>query len=119
MRAYDVIRMLSRGGRSTPLGDAIAPYGRIAMTLHILRLVDEPGYRRQTKMQANLQEGHHALTLARMISMGSRGQLSPRHQDGMGTRSAPWAWSPTPSCSSTRYMDAAVNQLRAGWLRRP
>lgn len=48
--------MLSRDGRPTPLRDAIAHYGRIAKTLHILRLADEPGYRRQIKVQANLQE---------------------------------------------------------------
>ena len=68
VRAYDVIRMLSRDGRPTPLGDAIAHYGRIAKTLHILRLADEPGYRRQIKVQANLQEGRHAL--ARKIFHG-------------------------------------------------
>ncbi|CAM5322174.1 Tn3 transposase DDE domain-containing protein OS=Streptomyces aurantiogriseus OX=66870 GN=GCM10010251_97000 PE=4 SV=1 [Streptomyces aurantiogriseus] len=33
VRAYDVIRMLSRDGRPTPLGDAIAHYGRISKTL--------------------------------------------------------------------------------------
>jgi TnpA family transposase len=52
--------MLSREGRPTPLGDAIARCGRIAKTLHILRLADEPGYRRQIKTQANLQEGRDA-----------------------------------------------------------
>src|SRR3989442_14993108 len=60
-RAYDVIRRLSRDGRPTPLGDAIAHYGRISKSLHILRLADEPGYRRQIKRQANLQEGRHSL----------------------------------------------------------
>ncbi|MER5327156.1 Tn3 family transposase [Streptosporangium roseum] len=55
VRAHDVIRMLSHDGRPTPLGDAIAHYGRIAKTLHILRMADEPGYRRQIKAQANLQ----------------------------------------------------------------
>nr|WSZ95889.1 Tn3 family transposase [Streptomyces sp. NBC_00857] len=40
VRAYDVIRMLSRDGRPTPLGDAIAHYGRIAKSLHILRRAD-------------------------------------------------------------------------------
>lgn len=60
--------MLSRDGRPTPLGDAIAHYGRISKTLHILRLADEPGYRRQIKAQANLQEGRHAL--ARKIFHG-------------------------------------------------
>lgn len=57
VRAYDVNRMLSRDGRPTPLGDAIAHYGRIAKSLRILRLADEPGYRRQIKVKANLQEG--------------------------------------------------------------
>ncbi|TGZ19289.1 hypothetical protein DV517_42620 [Streptomyces sp. S816] len=88
MRAYDVIRMLSRDGRPTPLGDAIAHYGRIAKTLHILRLADEPGYRRQIKSQANLQEGRHSL--ARKIFHARSGQryqrcLSPfvRHHVNM------------------------------------
>ena len=81
VRAYDVIRMLSRDGRPTPLGDAIAHYGRISKTLHILRLADEPGYRRQIKSQANLQEGRHAL--ARKIFHGRSGQLYQRYQDGM------------------------------------
>jgi TnpA family transposase len=45
---------MSRDGRPNPLGDAIVPYGRIAKTLHILRLADEPGYRRRIKAQANL-----------------------------------------------------------------
>jgi TnpA family transposase len=73
--------MLSREGRSTPLGDAIAHYGRIAKTLHILRLADEPGYRRQIKTQANLQEGRHAL--ARKIFHGRAGQLYQNYHDGM------------------------------------
>jgi hypothetical protein len=44
VRAHDVIRMLSRDGRPTPLGEAIAHYGRIPKALHILRMADdEPG----------------------------------------------------------------------------
>nr|WP_285439725.1 Tn3 family transposase [Streptomyces sp. ISL-11] len=73
LRAYDVIRMLSRDGRPTPLCDAIAHYGRIVKSLHILRLADEPGCRRQIKMQANLQESRHSL--ARKIFHGRSGQL--------------------------------------------
>ncbi len=91
--------MLSRDGRPTPLGDAIAPYGRIAKTLHIVRLADEPGYRHQIKVQANLQEGPHAL--ARKISHGWAGHLHQRYQGGWRTRSAPWVWSSTPWCRST------------------
>ncbi|MER6950961.1 Tn3 family transposase [Nonomuraea sp. NPDC000554] len=70
--------MLSRDSRPTPLGDAIAHYGRAAKALHILRLADEPGCRRRIKAQANLQKGRHALA-----------------------RKMRWAWSSTRSCRST------------------
>nr|WP_235192815.1 transposase [Streptomyces viridochromogenes] len=56
------------------LGDGFAHYGRIAKTLHILRLADEPGYRRQIKVQANLQEGLHSI--ARKTLPRPSGQLS-------------------------------------------
>ncbi|MGX9891389.1 Tn3 family transposase [Streptomyces sp. NPDC002276] len=112
VRAYDVIRMLSRDGRPTPLGDAIAHYGRIAKSLHILRLADEPGYRRQIKAQANLQEGRHAL--ARKIFHGRSGQLYQRYLDGMEDQlGALGLVLNAVVLFNTRYMDAAVNQLRA------
>ncbi|MGW3473635.1 Tn3 family transposase [Saccharopolyspora sp. NPDC000995] len=81
VRAHDVIRMLSRDGHPTPLGEAIAHYGRIHKTLHVLRLVDDTGYRRDIKAQANLQEGRHAL--ARRIFHGQRGELRQRYYEGM------------------------------------
>ncbi|WTX00847.1 Tn3 family transposase (plasmid) [Streptomycetaceae bacterium NBC_01309] len=112
VRAYDVIRMLSRDGRPTPLGDAIAHYGRISKTLHILRLADEPGYRRQIKVQANLQEGRHAL--ARKIFHGKQGQLYQRYQDGMEDQlGALGLVLNALVLFNTRYMDAAVTKLRA------
>jgi TnpA family transposase len=112
VRAYDVIRMLSRDGRPTLLGDAIAHYGRIAKTLHILRLADEPGYRRQIKSQTNLQEGRHAL--ARKIFHGRAGQLYQRYQDGMEDQiGALGLVLNALVLFNTRYMDAAVTQLRA------
>ncbi len=40
VRAYDLLRMLSRDGYPTPLGQALAEYGRIAKTLHLLAMVD-------------------------------------------------------------------------------
>lgn len=81
VRSGSFIRMLSRDGRTTPLGEAIAHYGRIPKSLHILRLADEPGYRRQIKTQANLQEGRPAL--GRKIFHGRAGQLYQRYADGM------------------------------------
>ena len=49
VRAYDVIRMLQRDGHPTPLGEAIASYGRIFKSLHILTYVDDETYRRDIK----------------------------------------------------------------------
>ncbi|MFJ9775391.1 Tn3 family transposase [Kitasatospora sp. NPDC101157] len=112
VRAYDVIRMLSRDGRPTPLGDATAHYGRIAKTLHILRLADEPGYRRQIKTQANLQEGRHAL--ARKIFHGRAGQLYQNYHDGMEDQiGALGLVLNALVLFNTRYMDAALTQLSA------
>ena len=71
--AHDVIRMLSRGGGLTQLGEALAHYGRIFKTLHILSYVDVEPYRRQNKRMRNLQEGRH--DLARHLFHGRRGDL--------------------------------------------
>jgi hypothetical protein len=43
------IRMLSSGGKTTQLGDALAHYGRIFKTLHVLVYVHDETYRRQIK----------------------------------------------------------------------
>jgi hypothetical protein len=39
VRAYDVIRMIQREGNPTPLGHAIAHYGRPFKSLHVLTYV--------------------------------------------------------------------------------
>ena len=53
-RAHDVIWMMSCDGSPTPLGEAIAHYGRIHKSLHVLCMADEPDYRRTMKAQGNL-----------------------------------------------------------------
>jgi Tn3 transposase DDE domain len=40
VRAYDVVTMLQRDGHPTALGEALAAYGRIFKTLHILAYID-------------------------------------------------------------------------------
>lgn len=52
--AHEVTRMISRDGQPTALGQAIAHFGRIFKTLHILRLADDEPYRREGKAQSNL-----------------------------------------------------------------
>ena len=79
--AHEVTRMISRDGRPTALGDAIAGYGRIFKTLHVLRLADDEPYRREGKRQSNLTEGRH--DLARAVYHGKKGELHEAYYEGM------------------------------------
>ena len=79
--AHEVTRMVSRDGQPTPLGQAIAHFGRIFKTLHVLRLVDDEPYRREIKAQSNLTEGRHAL--GRKIFHGRKGEMYRHYFDGM------------------------------------
>ncbi len=82
VRAYDLLRMFGREGRPTPLGQAFAEYGRIAKTLHLLRVVDpvDDTYRRQMNRQLTVQESRHKL--ARDICHGKRGQIMQAYREG-------------------------------------
>ncbi|MFI7524208.1 Tn3 family transposase [Nocardia salmonicida] len=73
--------MISRDGNPTSLGQAIAHYGRIFKTLHILRLADDEPYRREAKAQANIQEGRH--DLGRTVFHGKKGEMTRAYLDGM------------------------------------
>jgi TnpA family transposase len=81
VRAYDLIRMISRDGRPTGLGEAFAHYGRIFKTLHILQVLHDESYRRMIASQQNLHESRHGL--ARRIRHGQHGQLRERYRQGM------------------------------------
>lgn len=78
--AHDVIRILQRDGPPTDLGEAVAHYGRIFKTLHVLTFVDDPAYRREMKAMRNLQEGRHAL--GRHIFHGREGKLHQAYREG-------------------------------------
>ncbi|MER6599727.1 Tn3 family transposase [Streptomyces parvus] len=114
VRAYDLLRMFGREGRPTPLGQAFAEYGRIGKTLHLLRVVDpvDDTYRRQMNRQLTVQESRHKL--ARDICHGKRGQIMQAYRTGQEDQlgalglvlNAVVLW-------TTRYMDAAVEELRA------
>ena len=51
VRAYDLIRRLSRDGGPTGLGDAFAHYGRIFKPLHLLQFISDDGYSRVVRKQ--------------------------------------------------------------------
>lgn len=112
VRAYDVVTMLQRDGHPTALGEAIAAYGRIFKTLHILAYIDvDASYRRDIKDIRNLQENRHSL--ARKICHGKRGELYHHYERGLENQLG--ALGLVLNCVTlwtTRYLDAAVTQLR-------
>ena len=113
MRASEILRVLQGGGRPTPTGRAIAELGRIAKTLYLLAYLDDEPYRRRILTQLNRTEARHAL--ARQVFHGQRGQLRQRYREGQEDQlgalglvlNAIVLW-------NTRYLDAALTQLRAG-----
>jgi TnpA family transposase len=110
--AHDVIRILSRDGRLTGLGEAIAHYGRIFKTLHMLTFADDPAYRRQLKAMRNLQEGRHSL--GRHIFHGHKGELHRAYHAGMEDQLG--ALGLVLNCVTlwnTLYLDHTLAALRA------
>ena len=79
--ASDVMRMLQRGGNPTQLGLALAHFGRIFKTLHVLSYADAEPYRRGIKRIRNLQEQRHGL--AKHVFHGRKGELYKAYHDGM------------------------------------
>ncbi|MFI9413993.1 transposase [Nocardia gamkensis] len=73
--------MLQHGGNPTQLGDALAHYGRIFKTLHVLSYLDRDSYRREIKRMRNLQEGRHGL--GKHVFHGRRGELREAYHAGM------------------------------------
>ncbi|MEV7541206.1 Tn3 family transposase [Streptomyces sp. NPDC089915] len=81
VRAHDIIRMLTQGANDS-LGQAIAHYGRIAKSQHILRLIEDTDYRNTIQSMATLQ--HDRQKLARKIHHGRDGH-NERYHPGMET----------------------------------
>ena len=109
--AHEVTRMISRDGQPTPLGQAIAYFGRIFKTLHVLRLVDDEPYRREIKAQSNMTEGRH--DLGRKIFHGRKGEMYRQYFDGMEDQLS--ALGLVLNCVvlwNTVYLDRALTRLR-------
>ncbi len=107
--AHDVLRS---GGTPTQLGDALAHYGRIFKTLHVLAYVDDEPYRREIKAMRNLQEGRH--DLARTVFHGKKGELHRGYRDGMEDQlGALGLILNTITLWNTVYLDHALDTLRA------
>ncbi len=113
VRAYDVVTMLQRDGHPTALGEALAAYGRIFKSLHILAYIDaDETYRRDIKHIRNLQEGRH--DLARTICHGKKGELFHRYERGLENQLGVLGL--VLNCVvlwTTVYLNAAITQLKA------
>ena len=113
VRASEILRVLQGGGRPTPTGHAVAELGRVAKTLYLLAYLDDEPYRRRILTQLNRTEARHAL--ARQVFHGQCGQLRQRYREGQEDQlgalglvlNAIVLW-------NTRYLDAALTQLRSG-----
>ncbi|GLY76063.1 transposase [Actinoallomurus iriomotensis] len=110
--AHDVMRMLQRDGNPTQLGEAIAHYGRIFKTLHILTYAVEEPYRRDIKGIRNLQGSRHAL--AGRLFHGRKGEIYQRYYKGMEDQLSTLGL--VLNCVTwwnTFYIDKALTQLHA------
>ncbi|MGB7981593.1 MAG: Tn3 family transposase [Candidatus Nanopelagicales bacterium] len=113
--AHDVMLVLQRGGSPTQLGDALAHFGRIFKTLHVLAFIDAEPYRRGIKRMRNLQEERHGL--AKHVFHGRRGELREPYHAGMEDQlgalglviNAITLW-------NTVYLDRILARLRADGL---
>ena len=81
VRAHDLIKMMTSGGRLTGLGNAFAAYGRIFKSLHLLQIIHVESYRRMIGTQLNTGESRHQL--ACRVFFGNLGQLRQGYERGM------------------------------------
>ncbi|MFN8188824.1 MAG: Tn3 family transposase [Nocardioidaceae bacterium] len=110
--ATELVRGLQGGGRPSTLGKAIGELGRVAKTLYLLNYLDDEAYRRRILTQLNRGESRHGV--ARAIFHGQRGELRQRYREGQEDQlgalglvvNAVVLW-------NTRYLDAALAQVRA------
>jgi TnpA family transposase len=109
--ATGIMRTLQVGDNPTRLAQAIAEFGRIDKTLHMLTMLDDEDKRRSNLLQLNRGEGRHSL--ARAVFHGKRGELRQRYREGQEDQLGALGlvlnmivlW-------NTIYLEAALNQLR-------
>ena len=105
------MRTLRVGNKLTKLAQAIAEFGRIDKTIHVLNYLDSEGNRRTTLFQLNRIEGRHGL--ARKVFHGKRGELRQRYREGQEDQlSALGLVVNVIVLWNTIYMDAVIKQLR-------
>jgi TnpA family transposase len=116
VNAHDLMQTFQGSGRQSSMARALAEYGRIGKTLHLLDLVDDEVYRRSLLVQVNTGERRHGL--ARRVFHGRRGELRQAYRIGQEDQlgalglvlNAIVVW-------NSRYMGLALDELRATGMR--
>src|SRR5438309_5490897 len=109
----DLIRSLRSGSRLTSLGAAITELGRLPKTLHNLAFIGKDETYRRGILTA-LNHGETRNKLARKVFHGQKGELRQRYREGQEDQLGALGlvvniivlW-------NTRYMEAALDHLRA------
>ncbi|HEV2639032.1 MAG TPA: Tn3 family transposase [Actinocrinis sp.] len=80
VRASEILRVLSPGGRPTALGRAIMEIGRLDRSAYLAGYFDDELLRRKVNTQLNRQESRHQL--ARYIFHGRKGEMRQIYREG-------------------------------------
>lgn len=110
--ALSIMKTLHVGSKPTRLALAIAEYGRIDKTIHLLTYIDDEEKRHGIQKQLNRVEGRH--NLAREVFHGKRGELRKQYREGQEDQLGALGlmlniivyW-------NTIYIDAAIKQIQA------
>ena len=78
------MRTLQVKDNPTTLARALSELGRIIKSLHVLRYVDDPVFRRRILTQLNRQELRHRL--GRRIFLGERGEIRSSLRQGQAAQ---------------------------------
>jgi len=109
--ATGIMRILHTGEQPTRLAQALAEFGRIEKTLHILTYINDEEKRRETLIQLNRGESRHSL--ARTVFYGKRGELRQQYREGQEDQlGALGLVLNIIALWNTIYMDAVLTQLR-------
>ena len=112
LKAAGIMRTLQVRDKPTTLARALAEIGRIAKTVHILRYVDDPGFRRRILTQLNHTELRHRL--GRRIHHGERGEIRSPLRQGQEEQLGSFGLALNAVVHwNAIYMQKAIGQLRA------
>jgi TnpA family transposase len=112
LKAAGIMRTLQVRDKPTTLARALAEIGRIAKTVHILRYIDDPAFRRRILTQLNHTELRHRL--GRRIHHGERGEIRSPLQQGQEEQLGSLGLALNAIVHwNAIYMQEAVQQVRA------